>query len=279
MRALIKNKFQKTIWDFYAKNKRQFPWRPPTLSLRRAKGELDPYRILVSEIMLQQTQVGRVVAKYEAFVRIFPNFRTLARASLRDVLVLWQGLGYNRRAIALKKIAEIVEEKYKGALPESVEELDELPGIGEATASSIMAFAWNHPTVFIETNIRRVFIHHFFKDKKKIRDEDILFLVEKTLPAKNFREWYYALMDYGAMLKTEVPNPNRMSAHYAIQSKFKGSNREVRGGILKFVADKRKTTLNELNELPFDVRMIEKNLEALVNEGFLRKNVETITIQ
>jgi A/G-specific adenine glycosylase len=187
-------------------------------------------------------------------------------------------LGYNRRAVALKKIAETVVEKYKGTLPDTILALDELPGIGEATACSVSAFTWNKPVVFIETNIRRVFIHFFFKDKEKITDEAIAELVEETLDKNNPREWYYALMDYGAMLKTKVPNPNRKSAHYAKQSKFKGSNREVRGAILKFLNQKGKAEKKDIIKLPFEKESIEKNLAILQKEGFLVKNKKTIYI-
>jgi A/G-specific adenine glycosylase len=185
--------------------------------------------------MLQQTQTDRVVEKYQLFIKTFPNFRSLAKSPLSKVLQVWQGMGYNRRAISLHKIAQIVVDKYQGKLPESVEELIELPGIGHYTASAIGAFAFNQPTAFIETNIRRVYIHFFFQKKRKVDDKDILPLVEQTVDKKNPREWYYALMDYGVMLGKQVPNPNRKSAHYAKQSKFEGSNRQIRGLILKIL--------------------------------------------
>ena len=140
--------FQKIIYDYYRHHRRSFPWRTTR----------DPYRIFVSEIMLQQTQAPRVVGKYKLFIKTFPNFTRLARASLGEIYTVWQGLGYNRRALQLKKAAEIVVKKFKGKLPRSVEQLDSLPGIGLATAASIAAFAFNQPTVFIETNIRSVFI-------------------------------------------------------------------------------------------------------------------------
>ncbi len=263
-----KEDFKNEILDFYQKNKRQFPWRDTA----------DPYRILVSEVMLQQTQAGRVVEKYNSFIRTFPDFQSLTQASLQEVLRIWQGLGYNRRGIALKRIAEIVIEKYKGKLPDTISALDELPGIGEATASSISAFAWNKPTIFIETNIRRVYIYFFFKNKENINDRDIVKLVEETLDEKNPREWYYALMDYGAMLKGKVPNPNRQSAHYTKQSKFKGSNREVRGAILKFINEKGKVSQKQILTLPFSREFIEKNIVVLEREGFLSKNKKTIFI-
>jgi A/G-specific adenine glycosylase len=215
--------FRKVIYNYYRKHRRDFPWRK-----RR-----NPYRILVSEIMLQQTQTQRVVEKYEAFIRHFPDFLSLNEASLQEVLTQWQGLGYNRRAIALKRCAEAVIREYGGRLPSSVDELIKLPGIGKATASSISAFAFNKPAVFIETNIRAVFIYFFFRESEKVSDTDILPLVEKTLDASNPREWYSALMDYGVMLKKAFQNPARKSMHHKKQSRFEGSNRQLRGRILK----------------------------------------------
>jgi A/G-specific adenine glycosylase len=260
-------KFQKTIWDFYNKNKRSFPWRDTQ----------DPYLILVSEIMLQQTQASRVKDKYLLFIKKLPNFRALQRASFQDVLKLWQGLGYNRRAIFLKKIAIIVTENFKGSLPNNPTDLLALPGIGKGTVGSILAFAFNKPEVFIETNIRRVFIHFFFSDVEKVHDKEISPLIAETLDTQNPREWYFALMDYGAMLRgnTDLPrgNPNKKSAHYKVQSKFKGSNREVRGALLKMIAGtaRAKGLKQEdiLSKLVFKKRKILSNLKALIDEGFV----------
>src|SRR5665213_252944 len=218
--------FKKTIWQYYKKHGRSLiPWRKTR----------DPYKILVSELMLQQTQVSRVTPKYLAFIKKFPTFKSLAEASVPSVLEMWQGLGYNRRALYLKKTAEIVQEKYKGKLPHNLELLIELPGIGKNTAAAICAYSFNLPVVFIETNIRRIFIHFFFPNKKQVDDTEILKLVQKTLDQKNPREWYWALMDYGSFLKTQVENPNRKSKHYTKQSKFKGSDREIRGKILRIL--------------------------------------------
>ena len=194
---------------------------------------VDPYCILVSEFMLQQTQAERVLLKYGPFITRFPDFQTLSRAGLKEVLAAWQGLGYNRRAINLKDTAGEIINRYSGKTPESTEELIQLPGIGKATAGAILAFVFNKPSVFIETNIRRVFIHFFFQDKKDIQDKEIMPLVEKTLDHENPRHWYYALMDYGAMLKKQGPNPNRKSAHYSRQTAFEGSDRQARGAILR----------------------------------------------
>lgn len=215
--------FKKIIWRYYKENKRDLPWRSTT----------NPYRIIVSEVMLQQTQVSRVLTKYTEWLKVFPDFESLASASLHEVLSVWSGMGYNRRAKYLREIAKIVVKDYKGKLPSDIDTIDALPGIGYATACSVICFSFNIPTVFIETNIRRVFIHFFFKDQTGIDDKDILDLVSACVDSKDPREWYYALMDYGAMLGRLKNNPNRRSRHYVKQSTFIGSRRQIRGEILR----------------------------------------------
>jgi len=230
----------------------------------------DPYRIYVSEVMLQQTQVERVKTKYEEFIEAFPDFSSLARASLSDVLRVWQGMGYNRRAKLMKAAAERVVNEFGGNLPRDVATLRTLPGLGPATAASISAFAFNMPVVFIETNIRRVFIHFFFRDREGIADAEILPLVERSLDWINPREWYYALMDYGAMLKQKVKNPNLRSTAYKPQSAFEGSSRQVRGKILRLLLDggpaDTETIIRGVADEKGRTRTI---IRELVAEGFL----------
>src|SRR3989338_1522847 len=255
-------KFQQEIYRHYCEHGRKMPWRMT----------YDPYCILVSEIMLQQTQVERVMGKYEQFTGKFPDFTSLARAPLRLILREWQGLCYNRRAIALKRIAQRVMKEFHGNLPASVETLTTFPGIGKATASAIAAFAFYEPTVFIETNIRRVFIHCFFHDKHNVKDTDILPLVEMTLDTSNPREWYYALMDYGVMLKQKYENPNWRSAHYQKQSPFQGSNRQVRRTILKMLTRKSSISKREIVEkLQISSDTLKNNLAQLLKEGFIKR--------
>lgn len=240
--------------------RRDFPWRNTT----------DPYHILVSEVMLQQTQVSRVLAKFPIFIHQFSNFKELAIASIKDILQAWQGIGYNRRALYLKKIAEIVVKKYRGKLPDDPAILDTFPGIGEATAASIVASAFNKPVVFIETNIRRVFIHLFFEDRKsKVDDREILPLIEKTLDVKNPREWYWALMDYGAHLGKAVDNPNKKSKHYSIQSRFEGSDRQVRGEILRILLNKSQMEKNIVTMLKKKEDRVKKILQNMMKEGLI----------
>lgn len=262
-------RFQRIIYRHCRTHGRTFPWRSTD----------NPYHILVSEIMLQQTQTERVVQKYEQFLSSFPNFASLARAPLREILKVWQGLGYNRRAMALKDIAQMVVKNFQGNLPSSPEALMSLPGIGRATACAICAFAFNKPVVFIETNIRRAFIHHFFQDENHVKDTQILPLVEKTLDTSNPRTWYFALMDYGVMLKKRYQNPNRKSAHYQKQPPFEGSNRQIRGMILRALTAESPISQQEIAQrLGMDPDRVKGNLVQLQREGFIRRRRGRFTI-
>ena len=205
------------------------------------------------------------------FINSFLIFAALAGAKLSDVLKIWQGLGYNRRGKYLWESAKIVVEQYNGKLPESIEELQKLPGIGYATSCSISAFAFNTPTVFIETNIRSVFIHFFFHDKENISDAQLLPLIQASVDGKRSREWYWALMDYGAMLKKTKTNPNRRSKPYVKQSTFEGSHRQIRGNILKLVLAKKQSKKQLINELKVEPQRLTKALEELDNEGLIAK--------
>lgn len=219
--------FKNIIWDHYHANKRDFAWRRTH----------DPYHILVSEIMLQQTQTHRVAPKYDAFLVKFPTLLDLANAPLADVLFMWQGLGYNRRAKALHNSCKEIVKKYGGMFPTTPEELITLPGIGPYTAHAVCTFAFNRPHVFIETNIRAVYIHFFFQQQANVHDKEIYPLIKESVDEKNPREWYYALMDYGVLLKKNMPNPSRKSAHYTEQSKFEGSDRQIRGAIIRLLSE------------------------------------------
>ena len=228
----------------------------------------DPYRILVSEIMLQQTQVERVIPFYLAFLKKFPTVQALANASLDDVLTEWSGLGYNRRAKMLHECAKTVTERYGGKVPRDFAALVSLPGIGAYTAGAIRAFAFNEPGVFIETNIRAALIHHFFPRAKKVSDDRLKPLLESLESAPTLcgpREWYAALMDYGAHVKRMYPNPSRRSAHHTKQSKFEGSLRQVRGAILKAIT--RKTPLKDVREAY--AKKFQEAMESLVRDGLI----------
>lgn len=254
--------FQQLIWNFYSKNKRDFAWRNSD----------NPYHILVSEIMLQQTQTHRVIDKYEEFIAAFPTFEALARATLRDVLSVWQGLGYYRRARFLHQLAQKVVTEFAGILPQDPKILQTLPGIGPNTAGSICAFAFNQPTIFIETNIRTVFIHSFFRNEENVTDKKLLSLIAATLDYDSPREWYYALMDYGVFLKSRTTNPSRKSAHYAKQSKFEGSDRQIRARILKLIVENESLSHQDLLlNIAQNVDRVEKIIDQLLAEGFIKK--------
>lgn len=254
--------FRKEVLDYFRKSGRTLPWRK-----NRA-----PYSILVSEVMLQQTQVDRVIDKFEQFIRAFPDFNALNRASLAQVYSIWKGLGYNRRALALKKIARIVVEDYSGRLPDSFEKLLSLPGIGKATASSICAFGFNKPTVFIETNIRTVFMYHFFKDQKTVTDNEIMALAEIAIDKNDPFTWYSALMDYGTMLKKKYPELTRKSGHYKRQSPFFGSRRQVRGKLLRMLLESpRQTETALMKKIGREKKKLLKEILAeLENEGMIK---------
>lgn len=261
--------FRAFIWDFYRQNKRSFMWR----------NTQDPYAIVVSEIMLQQTQTHRVEQKYEQFMAAFTSFEQLAQSSLYDVLSAWQGLGYNRRGKYLHQIAVKVMEQYDGVLPDNPEVLVSFPGIGPATASSICAFAFNSPTVFIETNIRAVFIDSFFYNCTDVHDKELLPLIAATVDVDNPREWYYALMDYGVFLKKMGSNPSRKSKHHAKQSCFEGSDRQLRGAIIRILVAHRMLKQEDLTVFfPTDSARILVIVEQLIKEGFIVKKNNVIQI-
>lgn len=229
--------FKRAVWAHYKKHGRHdLPWRPTSLKATKDKQNLDPYKILVSEVMLQQTQVERVIPFYKNFLKQFPNVRALAEAPLAEVLIAWQGLGYNRRAKMLHQAAKEVVEKHKGTFPRRREGLEQLPGIGPYTAGAVAAFAYNHDGIFIETNIRTAVTHHFFVGKKKVSDAAILKILAEVHPRGRSREWYSALMDYGAHLKKSGVKINNRSRHYTKQSTFSGSTREARGAIIRALA-------------------------------------------
>ena len=253
--------FQRTILDNYKVHGRMFPWRETD----------DPYAILVSEMMLQQTQTLRVVPKYEAWLKLFPDAASLAAAPLADILAAWSGLGYNRRAKYLQSACLEVCTKYSGVFPDTKAGLELLSGVGPYTAGAVSAFAYNKPEVFIETNIRSVFIFFFFNGtEENVPDAELLTLVGQTLDRKNPREWYYALMDYGAELKKRVKNPSRKSAQYVKQSKFVGSLRQARGAILRQLTEKGCVTLGKIaEEEHIDLYRLEKAAEKLASEKFV----------
>lgn len=261
--------FVRKVWDEGARLYRDLPWRKID----------DPYAVLVSEIMLQQTQVARVLKYWERFMASFPTLDALAAAETRVVLEHWQGLGYNRRALALKKTADICAAEHGGALPCTYDALLELPGIGKATAGGVMAFAHNQPVLYLETNVRAVYLHEFFPDEVSVSDKTLEPLVMRTCSCEDPRGWYYALLDYGNYLKTTTVNPSRRSRHYNRQSTFEGSRRQKRAELVRVVLASGETSFEELyqalssfeeshNRSCPDPALVRSILDDLIKEGF-----------
>lgn len=261
MKKTDAQQFRNYILRWYALHGRtELPWRQTT----------NPYHILVSELMLQQTQVERVIPKFKAFLTAFPSIESLAAASLAEVLTLWQGLGYNRRAKFLHQTATEVQKSHGGIFPTTAEELQKLPGIGPYTARAVSTFAFNNPEVVIETNIRAVYIYHFFPGRFDVADRELEPTITATIHTANPREWFAALMDYGSYLKKVLPNPSRKSKHHVVQSKFEGSPRQVRGEIIRYLSlTDRLTEVELLEKIVGNKRHFKHALEDLLAEKMI----------
>ena len=268
---------------------RDLPWRRT----------YDPYAIWISEVMLQQTQVSRVDGRWQRWLERFPTVDALAAAAPSDVLEEWQGLGYNRRALSVHRAAQAISEA-GGVFPQDPKELVKLPGIGPATAAGIRAFAFNLHGVYLETNVRTVFLHELYPQAEGVPDSELVPLVELTCPASvanaadaaatalTPRSWYYALLDYGAYLKKTIPNPSRRSKSHVKQSRFEGSHRQKRAELLRVLLAHKDEGGAEFETLHQELCQIEVNagretldeqvtlglLEELAKEGFCQKNDE-----
>lgn len=266
--------FHSHVMEYYQQHGRHtLPWRAAPVSK-----SIDPYYVLVSEYMLQQTQVARVLTKYPLFLSQFPTISVLASAPQSAVVRAWQGLGYNRRAIALHRSALRIVQAHDSRVPSSYEHLISLPGIGPATAGAIQAFAFNKPVIFIETNIRRAFIDFFFASSHTVTDKDIVPFIERTQGSVSPREWYYALMDYGAFLSKQKHNPNRKSAHYSMQSPFEGSNRQLRAATIRMLLDKPRSREDIVKTLSVTEDRIDSILASLQKDGFIHQDTTTISL-
>jgi A/G-specific adenine glycosylase len=254
--------FREVVYGHFEKYGRDLPWRKTT----------DRYEVMVSEVMLQQTQVQRVVEIYPKFIKQFPTVSKLSGVPLGSVMRAWSGLGYNKRANYLWQAAKIVMAENDGVIPATVEDLDRLPGIGRNTASAILAFADDLPVVFIETNIRSVMLYHFFPDETAVADQELLPVIELTLDRTQPRRWYNALMDYGSWLKQKHPNPSRQSAHYKQQAPFAGSNRQIRGAVINLLRRQAATQREITRWVRSDALTIRPVLQQLLREGLIKKN-------
>ncbi|MFZ1536423.1 MAG: hypothetical protein WAT23_03450 [Chromatiaceae bacterium] len=251
------NEFRELVWDKARQLYRDMPWRDePTF-----------YHVLVSELMLQQTQVSRVLVKYAEFMEVFPTIQALAAASLADVLKVWTGLGYNRRAKYLHLAAKQVVEHGE---PATLEGLVALPGVGKNTAGAIMNYVYNSATPFVETNIRSVYFHHFFAGETTVSDKELLELVAATIDPEHPREFCWALMDYGAELKAAGLARLGTSKHYKKQPPLAGSVREVRGQVVRLLAAG-PLTLRDLKVRAGADERFERALNGLVDDGLVRR--------
>lgn len=260
---------QQLVYAYYAGHRRDLPWR---------KGA-DPYRVLVSEVMLQQTQVDRVIPKFVAFMQQFPDLQSLAAAPVAQLLTAWQGLGYNRRALNLQRAARMIVDEWSGSIPDDPALLQQLPGIGPYTAGAVACFAFNRPQVFLETNIRAVLLHFFFADQEGITDKQLLPVAAAVLDQANPRTWYNALMDYGSDLKRRFPNPSRRSRHHSQQSRFEGSDRQIRGAVLRLLLGAGGIWGRTMQkQLDIEAERLARILEGMVKDGLLQKKGRTFII-
>ena len=255
--------FKALILTFYAQHGRPFIWRETC----------DPYAILVSEVMLQQTQTGRVVPKYEAFLSRWPDFSSLAEASTESLLSVWKDLGYNRRSLNLGKRAKMTE-AWDWTIPNDRVLIESLPGVGKATSAAIRSFCFGEKSVYLETNIRRVLLTAFYPEQDEVKDKDLeLLLHDLSLINEDMKIWYYALMDYGVLLKALLPNANKRSAHYTKQKKFENSNRQIRGQLIHLLTDTGAKELSAIYEIlsSFEDERILNSLDQLSQEGFVQE--------
>ncbi len=259
-KALTASTFRSLVLGFFKRSKRSFPWRETH----------DPYEILVSEIMLQQTQTERVVQRYSQFLAKFPSCGVLASASVGEVITAWQGLGYYRRALNLHRAARIVVRDYRSQFPEDVETLRTLPGLGPYTAAAVATFAFGKAVPMIETNIRALYLYSFFGRRRSVSDKEILELVKLTIYKRDPRRWFYALMDLGVELKRHRKKVNHRSKHYAPQSRFEGSHRQVRAAVLRVLSESSKATRGAIEKLTkYAPERVAKALVELEREGFV----------
>ncbi len=259
--------FRKAVLEFYAREGRLFPWRNIN----------DPWAILVSELMLQQTQTSRVEPKFRAWMERFPDAASVAEADLASVYEAWRGLGYNSRALRLRETARTCAEQYAGVPPQDEKLLLELPGVGRYTARAVLAFAYGVPSAFLETNIRAALILHFFPGMEKVRDRDLEAAAQDVLDQSDPRNWYYALMDYGAWLKKHEPNPSRKAATYTRQSKFEGSLRQARGAVLRALSEQGPLVIADFAaESGIEYGRLKTAAAALVRDGLVRLDDETM---
>ncbi|HWR27858.1 MAG TPA: Fe-S cluster assembly protein HesB [Candidatus Thermoplasmatota archaeon] len=249
-------RFQKKVFSFYEKNKRDLPWRKT----------IDPYKILLSELMLQQTQVKRVILYYEKWIARWPTIDALASASLPEVLHMWMGLGYNTRAKNLHTTARKIVATFNSDVLQAMKQYKELPGIGKYTSQAVQIFSSNSDLVTVDTNIRRILISEF-KLPIKIADKELWLLAETCLPLGESRDWHNALMDYGALHMTAQKTGIKPKTQ---QTQFEGSNRQIRAQILRCLLQKSMS----FSELEKTVGIGQMRLGAILDKMMNEKIIE-----
>jgi len=261
--------FQDMIFLWWQEHKRDLPWRKTR----------DPYRILVSEVMLQQTQVSRVLPKYDEFLRVFSDVNALSQASTAQVLRLWHGMGYNRRALYLKKTAETVRDMYGGIFPEDEQSLTKLPGLGRYTARAILVFAYEKDVAMVDTNIRQIITHFFYKGKQQ-REKTILDMADTLFPRGRSWEWHQALMDYGALEMSRVRG-KRVSVGRK-QAPFRDSNRYYRGRVIDVLrvgeADEWKMVADFSRQYDKPAEYFTGVIGQLIKDGLVERRGTRITL-
>lgn len=257
------NNFHSKLFSWFSENKKDYPWRKTT----------DPYHIMVSEFMLQQTQTSRVVPKYLSFLDKFPTLESLANADNRDVLELWSGLGYNRRAIWLKEASQKILSL--GSFPKDPKELKKIKGIGDYTSRAIIIFAYNENIATVDTNIRRIFIVEGFATEET-KQKELFEVAEQLLPKNNSREYHSALMDYGNVILTSAKTKIKPKT---VQGKFEGSDRQYRGRIIKYLTSHLIATKEEiLKNCSVPEERIDSILSKLVKDRLIKKEKENFTL-
>ena len=260
--------FQRLILEWGRHHRRDMPWRDTR----------DPYRILVSEVMLQQTQVYRVIPKYGEFLCEFPTLGALADASQANLLRVWQGLGYWNRALRLREAARLIVNEFDGEFPRATTVLMKLPGIGPYTAGALACFAFGSPEPFLDTNIRRVYLYFFFPGEDDVPDSRIMEVARRAVWTEDPREWGYALFDYGA-IELRDRTINRRSRHYSRQPAFEGSFRSFRTQALRHVLVQESTSMSRAELKGFLSQRLatgdhsytpEDVLDALIDDGLLK---------
>ncbi len=249
--------FQKKILAFYQQHKRDLPWRKTT----------DPYPILVSEFMLQQTQVSRVIEYYTRWIDNWPTVQSLANSAYKNVLTAWMGLGYNRRAMYLHKTAQIIVHEFDGDVLKAVKQFDKLPGIGPYTSKAVQIFSANADIATVDTNIRRIFIKEF-QLPESISDKALFKIAEKCLPKERSRDWHNALMDYGALYLTSKKTGIKPKTQ---QSRFQGSDRQIRGQILRLLLKETQSLYQIQDQLDVDINRLSIILEKMKKEKTIDK--------